>query len=202
MGGCSSAVNHHGVGARVGPGDLKHHTGAVGGLGPLANDEPQTQLDAPQRHFGTHVDAPWSTDGTADVLVVHPAVKYPHLHERGVRHFTHRGPARGGPFLVAEFGQGGQSTVGHVHELGQHLGARGGPSGLHGNFHHGDERRRHMGNVVHVHIGDRLAQQDGLGAGHVAQAVLGRPSRKVGGGVPVGLGETGAQVGDRGPHRG
>ena len=73
----------------------------------------------PERDGRGPVPAPArSVEGTAGVLLVHPAVEDPHLHELGVRHLAHRAPADGRPVVLAERVQLGQPGRGHLDELG------------------------------------------------------------------------------------
>ena len=175
-----AALDGEGEGARVVPGPATSKRTAVPSAQPACL--PTTKPMAPCTRSSDSAEArlplpPGPVEGTAHVLLVHPAVEDPHLHELRVGPLADRAPADRRPLSSVSSSSWARRCRGDLDELGPHLGAGQGAA-------HGDPGLVAAGEIVlhvvaqgPVPLRRRLAHDGALDADQVRELVLDVPAR-------------------------
>ncbi len=143
-----------------------------------------------------------SVQGAAGVLLVHPAVEDPHLHERRPGHLADGAPADRGPLVVAQGLQLGQAGLRHLHELVADGRAGERPARRDPALVAGREVVLDMVAERAVPRRLRLAHDGALDPDEVGELVLDVPARALGGQAPFGRRQLGGDVGQAAPRLG
>src|SRR5581483_10514667 len=135
-------------------------------------------------------------DAIPDVLLMHPAVEHPDLHEAPVVGLPYGRPRRLGALLVVHPGQGLLAGRGDLGELGQDLvpaaGGQGGDPDLVEPAYVVAHVLWPRGALVALGVGP--AEERGLGPDHVGVLGRNRPPGARGGGGPLVVGQGRAQL--------